>query len=171
MMVNKLKKIMDDPMMQSVVFRNVRRTLSGIRAVVRLARSGALGSFEDTMHALNRCWETMRRPDEPPALSTHKKITVPLLRNAARHAGLPVSGTKAELLARLKPLSMPPCTMKRVRSVLFASHVAHVAYQIQKLARLAKKNQHLMTGRLVIYQKHRCAWIVRPNELSCTPIY
>lgn len=162
---------MDDPMLQSIIFRSMKPTLAGVRAVVRLALSGALGHSEETRQALDRYWETMRRPDEPPALSTHKKITVALLRSAARHAGLPVSGTKSQLLARMQPLSMPPCTMKRIRSVVFATKVAELADQVQKLARLAQKNQHLLIGKLTVYQRHRCMWILTPHELRVKPLY
>ena len=146
-----LELVLENPLIRKTIFDKLdMRKLQGIQSIACVAVSGALGSVHDTKTAVNEYWETLRTSFEPLPVSSHKVVTVALLKRVCKEAGVAVSGTKTELLQRLHPLSMPPRTRKRIRRQVMMARMFDVSRRIRKLRVLAKECGAHISGRLTM---------------------
>lgn len=143
------EQVLGIPLVRELVLAKLGTELVGVQSAINLGRTGVWG--QETQTILDRYYESLREPWEPPAVSTLPRVTVAVLKEACRHSGLRLTGAKQALLHRLHPLSLPPRARHRLRVELMFTRTRRLQRDLGRLRPLVQELKCTLRGRIVLY--------------------
>ena len=143
--------------------------LDGIQSCISLALVGVLGTPQNVKALLQQRWARLAKPGELPPLTTihADEITLEVLKQACREAGVRTNGTRNQMLQRLAPLSVPPAALARIRGEIRSKKAANILEDMRQVAENAAAWDDKAVP--ISHAQARQKWYLTDKDLAMLP--